>query len=73
MGRILDLDRHDEAFVSVTELAAYWCVHEKTIRRDIDKGALRVVRVGSSGLIRIPIAEARRYGRPDDPNARASA
>jgi hypothetical protein len=34
------------------------------IRRDIEKGALRVMVVGSSQVIRIPIAEARRYGRP---------
>lgn len=71
MTRIRDLDRHDEPFISVMELAQYWGVSEKTIRRDIDKGALRVMRVGSAGLIRIPIAEARAYGRPDDPEARA--
>jgi hypothetical protein len=34
------------------------------IRRDIEKGALKVMVVGSSQVIRIPIAEARRYGRP---------
>jgi hypothetical protein len=34
------------------------------IRRDIEKGALKVMLVGSSRIIRIPIAEARRYGRP---------
>ena len=34
------------------------------IRRDIEKGALKVMVVGSSRVIRIPIAEARRYGRP---------
>ncbi len=64
MTRILDLDRHDEPFVTVEELAAYWKVSDRTIRRDIAKGALMVMRVGSSGQIRIPISEARRYGRP---------
>jgi excisionase family DNA binding protein len=70
MTRIMDLSTHLEPYVSVAELAAYWTVSERTIYRDIDKGALRIIRVGSNGLIRIPIADARRYGRPEDPQAR---
>ena len=70
MKRITDLMRHDDAFVSVSQLADYWGVCEETIRRDIKKGALRVWRVGSSDAVRIPISEARRYGRPDDPAAK---
>jgi DeoR/GlpR family transcriptional regulator of sugar metabolism len=64
VSRILDLDRHDEPYVSVAELARYWGVSDDMIRRDIEKGALKVMVVGSSQVIRIPIAEARRYGRP---------
>lgn len=64
MTRIRDLDRHDQPFVTVYELAAYWGVSDDTIRRDIAKGALVAVRVGSKKQIRIPIAEARRYGQP---------
>ena len=64
MSRILDLDQHNEPFVSVAELARYWGVSDDMIRRDIEKGALKVMVVGSSRIIRIPIAEARRYGRP---------
>ncbi len=65
-GRIVDLARHPDSHVTVAQLAAYWGVSEKTIRRDIDKGALKAVRVGSNALIiRIPIEEARRYGQPN--------
>jgi DeoR/GlpR family transcriptional regulator of sugar metabolism len=64
VSRILDLDRHNEPYVSVAELARYWGVSDDMIRRDIQKGALKVMVVGSSKVIRIPIAEARRYGRP---------
>ena len=67
---IIDLRTHPAPYVTVAELAAYWGVSERTIYRDLDKGALRFVRVGSSGIIRIPIAAARGYGRPDDPQAR---
>ena len=65
MSRILDLNRYDEPFVTVEELAEYWRVSDDTIRRDIAKGALIVLRVGPMRQIRIPIAEARRYGQPE--------
>ena len=61
---ILNLYTHEESYVSVSELAAYWTVSERTIYRDIQKGALKVVRVGSAGTIRVPIEAARLYGRP---------
>lgn len=62
----MDLSTHDERHVSVAELAEYWGVSERSIYRDIDKGALQSVRVGSGGIIRIPIEAARQYGRPTD-------
>lgn len=63
----MDLTTHPEPFVLVSELADYWRVSERTIYRDIDKGALDVRRVGSGGQIRIPIEAARTYGRPNEP------
>lgn len=69
---ILNLATHHEPHVSVSELAEYWHVSERTIYRDIAKGALAFERVGSSGIIRITIGAARRYGRPDDGQPRQS-
>jgi len=63
---IVDLSTHPERFVTVADLAAYWCVSADTVYRDIAKGALRVYRVGSSSCIRIRLEDARAYGRPDD-------
>jgi excisionase family DNA binding protein len=65
-GGIIDLMNHPEPFVTVADLAAYWCVSADTVYRDIAKGALRVYRVGSSSSIRIRLEDARSYGRPDD-------
>ena len=62
----MNLNTHPEPYVLVSELADYWRVSERTIYRDIDKGALTAVRVGSNGNIRIPIEAARQYGRPAD-------
>jgi hypothetical protein len=64
MGTIKDLTTHPDAYVRVSALAHYWNVDPKAIYQDIDKGALAVERHGPSGRIRIPIAEARRYGAP---------
>lgn len=66
MSKIMDLSTHGERHVTVAELASYWGVSERTIYRDIDKGALPVMRVGSGGTIRITIEAARQYGRPAD-------
>lgn len=66
---IKDLQTHPEPYVRVSELAAYWRVDPSTLYRDIDKGALMVERHGPSERIRVPTAEARRYGSPHPPQA----
>ena len=63
---MVNLATHPEPHVSVAELAQYWAVSQRTIYRDIEKGALKIMRVGSTGIVRIPIEEARRYGRPEE-------
>lgn len=60
---IEDLAHHQEPHVTVAELAEYFRVSEKTIRRDIDRGNLEVMRL-PGGTIRIPTKSARAYGRP---------
>lgn len=65
--RIVDLSTHSEPFVTVDELATYYGVSDDTIRRDIHKGALAAVRVGTKGQLRIRIDEARRYGKSGPP------
>jgi hypothetical protein len=70
MATIKDLATHPDAYVRVSALAHYWNVDPKAIYQDIDKGALVVERHGHSGRIRIPIAEARRYGAPQGWNRR---
>lgn len=62
--RTIDLKTCADEYITVHELATYWRVSVSAIRRDIRKGALRTVRVGSAKAIRIPIAAAREYGRP---------
>lgn len=62
--RILDLLAHTEAHVTVEQLAEFWGVSPRTLYRHIEKGALRVVYIGPFRRIRVPIQEARRYGRP---------
>jgi len=61
--KIVDLATHPEPNIKACELAEYWNVHVMTIYRDIAKGALKAVRVGSRNL-RIPIEHARTYGKP---------
>ncbi len=66
MTKIVDLDTHAEPYVTIQQLADYWQVSYRTIQRHIEKGALAVVRLGPfEKLVRIPIDEARRYGRPN--------
>ena len=62
---ITDLDTHPAPHVRVEELAEYWCVSVDTIYRDIRKGALPALRVGSTRLLRIPTEAARKYGQPE--------
>lgn len=47
----------------IKELAEFWRVNEKTIRRDIRKGALAARRL-PSGTVRISHDAAMSYGRP---------
>ena len=62
-----NLDTHQAKFVTVQELADYWNITPKTIYRHIEKGALPNTRVLPGGDIRIPIEEARLYGKPNQP------
>jgi excisionase family DNA binding protein len=64
--RIVNLDQHDEPFVTVRQLAEYWHVSTRTIERHVAKGALPVTRVGPFSRPRIAIADARAYGRPEN-------
>lgn len=65
INRIIDLSTHDEPFVTVADLAAYWQVHRATVYRDIAKGALRPHYL-PSGTMRVAIADARAYGKPQE-------
>lgn len=60
--RTVDLETCTARHVTIHDVATYWGVSITTIRRDIRKGALVSKRVGSSRLIRVPIAAARAYG-----------
>ena len=55
-------------FVTVSELADYWHVSERSIYRHILKGALPVVRIGPFGRLRIRTRDALSYGRADSRN-----
>lgn len=70
METIKDLATHPEPYVRVSTLARYWNVDPKALYRDIDKGALVVDRLGPARRMRIPIAEARRYGAPQGSSRR---
>ena len=65
MSRIIDLSTHNEPFVTVAELAAYWQVHRATVYRDVAKGALRPHYL-PSGTMRVSIEAARAYGKPQE-------
>ena len=64
--RIVDLDQHDEPFITVRQLAEYWHVSTRTIERHVAKGVLPATRVGPFGMVRIAIADARAYGKPEN-------
>ena len=51
--------------ISPSRLAGFWGVHVDTIYRDIRKGALPAFRL-PGGQLRIRVADARRYGRPQE-------
>ena len=65
---IQDLATYPRQFLSPIQLALYVGVTRRTIYHHIDKGALRVRHIG--GVIRIDIAEARRYVQEPSPIAR---
>ena len=60
---IKDLKTHPEEHVKPLELADYWGVHEHTVYRWIDKGALPAKRIGRS--LRITRDDALRFERID--------
>ena len=65
MAEIMDLATHQDKHVTLDELAEYWGVSKKALYRQWVKGALEGVQIGKQ--IRIPIATARTYGRPNQP------
>ena len=66
MAKVDDLRAHSGEFVTVSELAHYWHVSERTIYRHIFKGALPAIRIGPFGRLRLKIRDGLNYGRPDD-------
>lgn len=59
----IDLETCAQRHVTIQDVAVYWNVSITVVRRDVRKGALPFVRVGSKGAIRVPIDAARTYGR----------
>lgn len=72
---ITDLSTFSGKYVTPMQLAVYVGVTRRTIYHHIEKGALRAVPLGDSQrVLRIPIAEARRYaGEATTPHASISA
>jgi excisionase family DNA binding protein len=50
--------------VTVKEFAEYWRVSERTVWRDIEKGAIPVLRIGRFGRVRIRRRVMEAYGQP---------
>lgn len=65
VAKIQNIASHSGEFVTVSELAHYWHVSERTIYRHILKGALTAVRIGPYGRLRLRTRDALEYGRPD--------
>ena len=59
---ISHLESHPDVYVSVADLAAYWCVSRKQIYKQIQAGTLSAVRIGPR-LLRIRTAEAIKFER----------
>ena len=57
---IQDLASHSESFVTVGQLAAYWNVSRKYVRRLIDTHALEAARFGPRSY-RVPTPAARAF------------
>ncbi len=49
-------------FYTIKEVAEILQMSESTIRRRIDDGAIKVIRLSESGMIRITAAEVERIG-----------
>jgi excisionase family DNA binding protein len=47
-------------FLTVAELAARWGIHELTVRRLIDNGTVKSVKIGEKS-IRVALSEVERY------------
>jgi excisionase family DNA binding protein len=66
-----DLASYREAYVTIAELAKYWCVSRKQLYKQIEAGTLRAIRLGPR-LLRVRTADAREFERqahmepPDD-------
>jgi excisionase family DNA binding protein len=59
---IENLATHPKPYVSPEELADYWDVSRRTVYLWIDKGAIHAVKIGA--LLKIPVENARAFGRP---------
>lgn len=65
---IRDLATYSARFVTLLQLANYCGLSRRTLYHHIDKGALKVRKIG--GVIRIPIEHARQYaGEPAQPKS----
>lgn len=64
----IDLDTYAKPYVRLQDLAGLLGISPRTVYHHIEKGTLKAVKIG--GLLRIPIAEARKYaaGTPRPPN-----
>lgn len=54
----------ESRYVTVAEFADYWGVSERTVWRDIKKGAIVVERIGSARRVRIRRSTMKAYGKP---------
>jgi excisionase family DNA binding protein len=64
VATIQNLDTHDAAHVTVSELAEYWGIAERTVQYWCAMGAMKATHVGRQW--RIKTEDARAYGRPAD-------
>ena len=59
-SEIEDLRTYPEPYVTLSQLARYWRVSGRRLRRHIESGALPAIRIGPR-LLRISTADARRF------------
>lgn len=65
MTLIQNLATHDDEYVTVSELAVYWKVSERSIHYWVAQGALPSKKFGR--LVRIRTVDALAYGRRPEP------